>query len=69
MEMKPRAKPTAPAWKPSQGDAEATKKVSVDMPASLHRTLKLHCASHDLRMNSVIVELLMQKFAGGAGRG
>jgi hypothetical protein len=42
--------------------AEPTKRLTIDVPLSLHKRFKTQCAVHELVMADVIRELLEQRF-------
>jgi len=48
---------------------EAMKRLTIDVPVSLHKRIKSQCAMQDLVMADVIREMLEQRFPGGAGQG
>jgi hypothetical protein len=54
-------KPAKPGG-PPKGDQEAIKRLTVDLPESLHRRVKVACAERGLIMAEVIRELLERKF-------
>jgi len=47
---------TAPA------DSEPTKRLTLDIPASLHRAIKAQCALRDKKMVDEITALLLQQY-------
>ena len=48
---------------------EAMKRLTIDVPLSLHKRIKSQCALQDLVMADVIRELLEQRFAEAVGQG
>lgn len=64
----PKPKPTIVALKqpveeaPAAKAAEAIKRLTVDMPESLHRRVKVQCAQRNLKMNEIIREFLEREF-------
>lgn len=74
------SKPTAGAgarspdqWVNERSHAEPSKRLTIDIPSDLHRTMKVQCAVRGERMADVVRELLEKHFApgyeesGGAG--
>ena len=41
---------------------EPTKRLTVDIPLSLHKRIKIECAIHNLNMADVIRDLLLERF-------
>ena len=64
---KPTSKP-APAlvdtWVESRatGEAEAMKRLTIDIPESLHRTIKSQCALRGTKIADEVRELLLNKY-------
>lgn len=54
----------ADAWVDSRaaGDAEAMKRLTIDIPESLHRTIKSQCAMRGTKIADEVRELLLQKY-------
>ena len=48
---------------------EAMKRLTIDVPLSLHKRIKSQCALQDLVMADVVRELLEQRFAEAVGQG
>ena len=70
---KPTAKPAAPApvdtWVESRTTAEAgedapepMKRLTIDVPESLHREIKAQCAMRGAKIADEVRELLLQKY-------
>lgn len=67
---KPTNKPatvTADKWVESRGagqddDADSMKRLTIDIPASLHRTIKAQCAMRGTKIADEVRELLLQKY-------
>jgi len=61
---RPSAKPAADAWvdKRETGEAETMKRLTIDIPASLHRTIKAQCADRGTKISDEVRELLLQKY-------
>ena len=65
---KPTSKPVpaaADAWVESRAPAEGPepmKRLTIDVPESLHRAIKMQCAARGTKMADEIRELLMQKY-------
>jgi hypothetical protein len=65
---KPTSKPAAPtpdAWvedRASGGEPEAMKRLTIDVPESLHRTIKTQCAMRGTKIADEVRELLLQKY-------
>lgn len=65
---KPTSKPApaaADAWVESRSnsdEAEAMKRLTIDVPASLHRTIKAQCAMRGTKIADEVRELLLQKY-------
>jgi len=62
---KPAVRPvpaTADDWVKARGQTEATKRLTLDVPLSLHKRVKSQCALQELRMADVIREFLEQRF-------
>lgn len=63
------AKPTGPnsglspdAWVAERKAAEPTKRLTLDVPLTLHRRVKVGCARENVNMADVVRELLEQRF-------
>jgi hypothetical protein len=41
---------------------EPTKRLTIDLPMSLHRRVKSQCADEGLKMNEAVIELLEKRF-------
>lgn len=64
---KPTNKPApapADAWVDSRaaGEAEAMKRLTIDIPESLHRTIKAQCAMRGTKIADEVRELLLNKY-------
>lgn len=67
---KPTAKPAAPApvdtWVETRGEDTATtepmKRLTIDVPESLHREIKAQCAMRGAKIADEVRELLLQKY-------
>lgn len=64
---KPTNKPAvaADAWvddRSTAGEAEAMKRLTIDIPESLHRTIKTQCAMRGSKIADEVRELLLQKY-------
>ncbi len=65
---KPTNKPApaaADAWVESRSNGdelERMKRLTIDVPESLHRAIKMQCAARGTKMADEIRELLMQKY-------
>ncbi len=62
---KPTAKPAADAWVESRTPAdgpEPMKRLTIDVPASLHRSIKAQCAMRGTKIADEVRELLIQKY-------
>ncbi len=63
---KPSNKPVpaaADAWVENrQGEREAIKRMTIDIPESLHRTIKAQCAMRGTKIVEEVRELLIQKY-------
>lgn len=55
---------SADAWVESRAAAETTKRLTLDIPASLHGRIKSQCALRGEKMVDVIRELLEEYFRG-----
>lgn len=60
------AEQAADAWvderKQPPGEAEKLKRLTLDIPASLHSRIKSSCAMRDKKMVEEITELLLEKY-------
>lgn len=75
VEFAPKRQSTSPAipfqqWA-NQSGIEPTKRLTIDVPVSLHHRMKCQCAMDKLVMADVIRDLLVQRFPPetGAGKG
>ena len=63
---KPTSKPvvSADVWveKREATEVDATKRLTIDIPASLHRTIKAQCAMRGTKIADEVRELLLQKY-------
>ena len=62
---KPTAKSAADAWVESRIPAdgpEPMKRLTIDVPASLHRSIKAQCAMRGTKIADEVRELLIQKY-------
>lgn len=63
---KPTSKPAAPAdaWvdQRATGEVEAMKRLTIDIPESLHRSIKSQCAMRGTKIADEVRELLLQKY-------
>ena len=57
------------SWVEHQSGLEPTKRLTIDVPISLHKRIKSRCALQDLVMADVIRELLQQRFPPDAEQG
>lgn len=62
-----RAAADADAWVGSQGDGgddkpERMKRLTIDVPESLHRAIKVACASRGAKIADEVREILLQKY-------
>jgi hypothetical protein len=56
---------TADAWVESRDDAstpEPMKRLTIDVPESLHKTIKIACATRGTKITDEIRDLLLQKY-------
>lgn len=62
----PAAPAAADAWVDSreQGASEVMKRLTIDVPESLHRAIKTQCASRGTKIADEVRELLIQKYGG-----
>lgn len=44
------------------GEKEATKRLTIDVPESLHREIKMQCADRGTKIADEVRELLLQKY-------
>ncbi len=49
-------------WVETRGSGEKMKRLTVDIPESIHRTMKADCAMKGLKIADVIRELLSERF-------
>ena len=47
---------------PAKADQERMKRLTIDIPISLHRAIKSQCAASDKQMADEIRQMLMQKY-------
>lgn len=62
---RPSARPAPAAadqWVENRSGSERMKRLTIDIPESLHRAIKMHCAMHGTKMADEVRELLMQKY-------
>lgn len=67
---KPTAKPNPDAWvesrqvvdEPLTAPVEEIKRLTIDIPASLHRAIKSQCAGRGSKIADEVRELLLQKY-------
>lgn len=50
------------ATTPAQADAGEMKRLTIDIPAALHRRVKAACAADGLKMADMVRELLTKKY-------
>lgn len=68
-------RPSAPpandvdSWVANQTGQEPMKRLTIDVPISLHKRIKSRCAMQDLVMADVIRDLLQQRFPPEAEQG
>lgn len=63
--LKPTAKPTADAWVENRAAPDAPepmKRLTIDVPESLHRAIKAQCAMRGTKIADEVRELLIQKY-------
>lgn len=64
---KPTSKPapaaTADAWVENRVEDEPMKRLTIDVPLSLHTAIKTSCASRGAKIADEVRELLMSKYA------
>ena len=59
------APPSVDAWvvnRDTGGEPGAMKRLTIDIPASLHRAIKSQCAARGTKMADEVRELLLQKY-------
>ena len=57
------AKPeAADSWVENRAEEEPMKRLTIDIPASLHRAIKMQCASRGAKIADEVRELLLQKY-------
>lgn len=54
--------PSVDQWIAGEARAEPTKRLTIDVPLSLHRRVKTRCAIDDLVIADVVRELLARRF-------
>lgn len=62
-------RPDADKWvqnRAPEGSEEETARLTIDVPISLHKRLKAHCAMEGQRMNQVIRSLIERHLSDGA---
>lgn len=52
-------------WVEGRGAGEATKRLTIDVPARLHTRIKATCALRGVKMNEEIIALLERHFPEG----
>ena len=52
-------------WVNERSHTEPNKRLTIDIPSDLHRTMKVQCAVRGERMADVVRELLEKHFAAG----
>ncbi len=60
-----KAAPAADDWVKSRdaaGEQEVMKRLTIDVPASLHRTIKVSCAERGTKIADEVRELLFNKY-------
>jgi len=62
---RPTREPAADAWVESRAHdgPEPMKRLTIDVPAELHRAIKMQCASRGTKIADEVRELLIQKYA------
>ncbi len=56
------ATPTADAWVENRAATDAMKRLTIDVPDSLHRAIKMQCAARGTKIADEVRELLAQKY-------
>ncbi|NKD56020.1 MULTISPECIES: hypothetical protein [unclassified Haematospirillum] len=62
---RPTTKPapvSADAWVDSRDVEEPMKRLTIDIPANLHRTIKAQCAMRGSKISDELRDLLLQKY-------
>lgn len=62
---RPTREPSADAWVESRSHDDAPepmKRLTIDVPAELHRAIKVQCASRGTKIADEVRALLMQKY-------
>lgn len=61
---KPALQKTASAeeWIKNRAEEEPTKRLTIDVPESLHRAVKAQCAARGTKIAEEVRELLLQKY-------
>ena len=63
---KPTSKALAPAaaddWVENRAEVDAMKRLTIDIPESLHRTIKSQCAIRGTKIADEVREMLLQKY-------
>jgi len=61
---KPALQKTAGAeeWIKNRAEEESTKRLTIDVPESLHRAVKAQCAARGTKIAEEVRELLLQKY-------
>ena len=62
---KPTARPSADQWVSDQSSSEALKRLTIDISPSLHKRIKIRCASQELKMADVLRDILEKEFPAG----
>lgn len=61
--LRPKAREqTADEWVAGHTLSEPTKRLTIDLPLSLHRRIKVQCATEDLVIADVVRDLLSKRF-------
>ena len=60
----PKPQPSADAWVETRGQdvKEPMKRLTIDVPASLHSAIKMACASRGAKIADEVRELLLDKY-------
>lgn len=59
---KPKKEEAAEAWVADRGQPEKMRRLTIDIPASLHGKIKAHCAVRGVAMADELRELLLDKY-------
>jgi len=60
--LAPPADPDAEQWVAQRHEPEAVKRMTFDVPDSLHRRVKAGCATRGVTIREVVLQLLEQEF-------